>query len=264
MHCTKFMQRNPFETDLSRLHSNYCLAVQRDLKYSPGSPEITRLTLEVFDELQRTVLDESFTCTGAQAAFRQEMYRLGVYPELASPKATAGLARDLFTFVEEQKRGSTRFATFIAAFAGPRDLGEEEFESQLWEQLNRLHDLDRAHHRWDPRTSSDPDDPCFSYSFAGSACFVVGMHAGSSRVSRRFPYSMLVFNLHDQFERLRNSGAYEQMKAVIRQREMALQGSINPMLDDFGGSSEARQYSGRAVGPEWRCPFQARNGENGS
>ncbi|MBA3796937.1 MAG: YqcI/YcgG family protein, partial [Chloroflexi bacterium] len=42
------------------------------------------------------------------------------------------------------------------------------------------------------------------------------------------------------------------------QREVALQGSINPMLSDFGTRSEARQYAGREVDEEWRCPFTKR------
>ena len=46
------------------------------------------------------------------------------------------------------------------------------------------------------------------------------------------------------------------MKNMIRARDMAFQGSINPVLEDFGVNSEARQYSGRAVEDNWRCPFQ--------
>ena len=42
---------------------------------------------------------------------------------------------------------------------------------------------------------------------------------------------------------------------------MQLQGSINPMLSDFGEATEARQYSGRAVEDDWRAPFAA--GETG-
>ena len=36
---------------------------------------------------------------------------------------------------------------------------------------------------------------------------------------------------------------------------MALQGSINPVLSQFGKGSEAIQYAGRAVAADWRCPF---------
>lgn len=65
----------------------------------------------------------------------------------------------------------------------------------------------------------------------------------------------LVFNFHDQFECLRESGKYDGMQKVIRQRDMVLQGSINPVLDQFGLQSEARQYSGKPVDESWRCPF---------
>jgi FPC/CPF motif-containing protein YcgG len=66
-----------------------------------------------------------------------------------------------------------------------------------------------------------------------------------------------VFNAHHQFEKLREEGRYARMQEVIRCRERNLQGTLNPNLADFGTSSEARQYSGRPVEEEWRCPFHA-------
>ncbi len=68
----------------------------------------------------------------------------------------------------------------------------------------------------------------------------------------------MVFNLHDQFERLRASGAYGPMRAAIIRRDVALAGSPNPMLALHGSVSAARQYSGRAVGDHWQCPFSGR------
>ena len=35
-----------------------------------------------------------------------------------------------------------------------------------------------------------------------------------------------------------------------------LSGSINPMLARHGESSEARQYSGRVVDEDWKCPLK--------
>jgi hypothetical protein len=46
------------------------------------------------------------------------------------------------------------------------------------------------------------------------------------------------------------------MQQTIRRRDIALQGSTNPMLSDFGEQSEARQYSGRAVDAGWSPPFK--------
>ena len=65
-----------------------------------------------------------------------------------------------------------------------------------------------------------------------------------------------MFNLHDQFERLREEGLYERMRERILTRDVALAGSINPMLSRFGEESEARQYSGREVDDDWKCPFR--------
>ena len=45
------------------------------------------------------------------------------------------------------------------------------------------------------------------------------------------------------------------MRDKIRERDERLQGSTNPMVADYGASSEARQYSGRRVGPGWEAPF---------
>ena len=103
--------------------------------------------------------------------------------------------------------------------------------------------------------SGDPDDPHFSLSFGGEAFFVVGLHPNASRPARRFDRPVLVFNLHDQFERLREEGRYERMREAILERDAALAGSINPMLAKHGEVSEARQYSGRIIPDNWTCPF---------
>ena len=46
------------------------------------------------------------------------------------------------------------------------------------------------------------------------------------------------------------------MRERILERDMAISGSPNPMLARHGESSEARQYSGRAVTSDWTCPFK--------
>ena len=66
-------------------------------------------------------------------------------------------------------------------------------------------------------------------------------------------------NPHAQFERLRAEGRFARLRALIRARDIVLQGSSNPSLADFGERSEARQYSGRATEVEWRCPFHPRS-----
>ena len=49
---------------------------------------------------------------------------------------------------------------------------------------------------------------------------------------------------------------YDRVRDTIRKRDVQKNGSINPMLVDFGNRSEAPQYSGRAVNDGWECPFK--------
>ena len=164
----------------------------------------------------------------------------------------------LYDFTRDTiQRVTSEYATFIAIFERPGQTDEIEFENLFWKQLRLLHRHDAAQFDWDPNVASDPTDPHFSFSFGGQALYVIGMHANSSRTARRFPWPALVFNPHEQFERLRADGKWQRMQGTIRQRDVELQGTINPMLSDFGERSEARQYSGRAVGENWRAPFRA-------
>ncbi len=118
-----------------------------------------------------------------------------------------------------------------------------------------MHDLDSVRHAWDPRVSADPGDARFSFSVAGTAYFIVGLHAGSSRWARRFAWPTLVFNPHEQFSALRDSGGYDRMRTMIRGRDAHLQGTVNPALRDHGMLSEAAQYAGGDVADDWRCPL---------
>ena len=220
----------------------------------------TPLARHVHGRFRAHVLGPGFSCVGARAAFRNNTYRFGLYGEMGRPETTDTLAHDLCEYARERPSFGTDFATFVACFAGPAPGDEAEWERRLWSQLQGLHELDRRHHAWDPTVSSDPEDPGFSFSFAGTAYFVVGLHPASSRHARRFGWPTLVFNAHEQFERLRVRNLFGRVRDAVRERDYKLQGSLNPNLSDFGERSEARQYSGRAVEEGWRCPFRPRPG----
>lgn len=249
-------RNNPFDSELARANSAYASFVGGLLVREPSGEPVTPLEEFVHDSLRGLVLNPRFSCVGAKAAIRRGQYRAGLYGTVGSREATAGLARDLFEFVEDLPSIGGGFTTFLASFRGPKATDEVDFERLLWAQLQGLYEQDRLHHGWDPSVSSDPEDPNFSFSFAGRAFFVVGLHTSSSRYARRFAWPTLVFNVHEQFERLREGGRFARVRAVIRAREIDLQGSLNPNLSDFGELPEARQYSGRPVGEGWRCPFQ--------
>jgi uncharacterized protein len=202
---------------------------------------------------RQLVSDPRFPCLGAKAAFNSGSQTVRVFGELGSNESTAELAAALPAFT----KNPADYASFIAIFQGPRETTETEFEQLLWSQLRLLHTHDAVDADWAANVASDPADPHFSFSFAGQALYVIGMHANSSREARRFPWPVMIFNPHEQFERLRSDGKWKHMQASIRQRDLQLQGSVNPMLSDFGEQSEARQYSGRAVEEDWSAPFKA-------
>jgi FPC/CPF motif-containing protein YcgG len=204
--------------------------------------------------------DPGYPCLAAKGLRRRDDYRLRAYDALGSATASRALAADLGAFVRAVKQlGDDPLTVFVAVFAAPPSMGEREFERRLWIQLQRLHDRDVRSSPWDPTVSSDPGDPRFSFSFGGSALFVIGLHPDSSRLARRFAWPTLVFNPHAQFEDLRRQGHFDRLRDHIRERDVALQGSINPNLADFGDRSEARQYSGRdTTNGQWRCPFHPR------
>jgi FPC/CPF motif-containing protein YcgG len=255
---------NPFCGDLALVNSSYAAFRRKKLVRLPSDEPATPLMEFVHGSFRALVLNSKFSCVGAKAAVQSGGYRVGLYDALSSPESTAGLARDLFSFVEEQEDLGCDFTTFVASFAEPNVCDEARFERLLWAQLQRLHEEDRCHHGWDPSVSRDPEDPKFAFSFAGRAFFVVGLHPASSRFARRFAWPTLVFNAHYQFARLREEGRYARMQEVIRSRERKLQGTLNPNLGDFGVHSEARQYSGRPAEEDWRCPFRIGRGTDTS
>jgi FPC/CPF motif-containing protein YcgG len=203
------------------------------------------------------VSDASFPCLGAKASLNADSFLLLTYEELASSSSSEKLHGDLLGFTQSTVARTSEYASFIAVFRRPKVMGERTFERLLWSQLQQLHERDKEQVEWDPNVSSDPDDPRFSFSIGGHAYYVIGLHAQSSRFARRFPWPALVFNPHAQFEKLRSDGKWKRMQETIRERDLALQGSVNPMLSDFGETSEARQYSGRNVEPDWHPDFRA-------
>jgi FPC/CPF motif-containing protein YcgG len=200
--------------------------------------------------------DEAFPCVGAKSAIARDGIRFFEAGDLRAGDADARLLRDLQAFALGAADGAL-FTSFVALFPRTPALDEVGFEQALWQRLQALHDLDALDHGWDASVSNEPDSPHFSMSIGGRAFYVIGMHPGSSRQARRFHCAALVFNLHSQFEKLREDGRYDKLRECITERDVAFSGSRNPMLAVHGEASEARQYSGREVGAAWRCPFSA-------
>ena len=215
--------------------------------------------VEAFEE---TVVARGYPCVGAKGAIARRQVEAYFGRSLDSAWDDVELAQRLGRFARHYARRRPMFTTMVAFFPETPMLDEAGFERALWDRIASL----QAKDEWlgqplDPAIDGDPESPHFSLSFGGQGFFVVGMHPAASRPARRFDCPAMVFNLHDQFERLRADGRYEKMRDAILERDEALAGSLNPMLARFGTSSEARQYSGRAVGPDWQCPWPGRGKE---
>ena len=203
--------------------------------------------------LSERILGPEYPCLGARSVFKRERATVVLHDDLEAPETARALLEQLREYAStvDPEEG---FVSFVAGFRGPEVRDEKHFEEMLWALLQRLHDVDEQ--PWAPEVSADPNDPHFAFSVAGTPFFIVGLHPKASREARRMPLPVLVFNLHEQFESLREEGGFERMRDTIRRRDEELQGSINPMVSDHGETSEARQYSGRKLERAWEAPFE--------
>jgi uncharacterized protein len=200
-----------------------------------------------------------FPCVGAKAALSRQQIDFVVARRINSAWDDLRVLPALLDVIRRYREDRTLFRTFVVLFEDETTINEAQFEHYMWDRVQSLSDKDDwLGYRPDPSVDSDPQSPHFSLSFGGEAFFIVGLHANASRPARRFMRPALVFNLHDQFVALRARGQYEKMRSTIIERDIALAGARNPILARHGETSEARQYSGRAVPDDWECPYRRR------
>jgi len=201
------------------------------------------------------VLSPNYPCVPAVRSFERGEYMVELCTgEYGSGKAAAQLAKALRSFRARQKRTNEPFLSIYAVFEKIEGMSEAEHDRRFWDELSHLGAQSDA--QWDPLFDADPKSKRFCFSFDGEAFFVVGLHAGSARKARQFPYPAIVFNLYSQFEDLATKGAYDAVVRTNRKREMAFQGNLNPMVEKFADSWEAIAFSGMAHNENWVCPYQ--------
>lgn len=211
--------------------------------------------LLLIDQFSKFVLQEGYPCVGAQAAVNGKTFAIGNFDKMQLRTTPQNLAYGLMEYLVAMSNRPSNFLTYIAIFPNSYFTDEMQFEEQLWDLLKKLYIEDRKYFQWNPLYSQDPSESNFSFSFGEKGFFMVGMHPGSSRRARQFMYPSIAFNLQSQFDDLREKGRFDMMRDAIRERALDFQGSINPMLADYGEGLQAPQYSGRHVGDTWKCPF---------
>ncbi len=209
------------------------------------------------EDYKNFILNEEHPCIMAKSIFKMEKYHLNVYDDMFDKKIHHKILTDLKNYIDQYDFNENQFESFIAVFPNNKFANESDFEDALWNTLQSLHEVDDRN--WDSTVSDDGESPEFSFSLGGKAFYIIGLHPESSRMARQAPYTTLVFNLHHQFEKLREMGTYHAVRDTIRKNDAALQGHINPVLEDYGEDTEAKQYSGRKVEENWKCPFHKKS-----
>ena len=198
----------------------------------------------------------TFPCVAAKDAATKGHIKTMIAGHMACPNDDADILSFIYSFTEIFRKEEKGFHSAAIIFQQPVNITEELFEKFMWQRLRSLHEMDKQLYAHDSRVDADPSSPRYSFSLMGEAFFIIGMHPQSSRPARRFEYPVLIFNPHAQFEEMKKNMQFEKMKAIVRKRDIALAGSVNPMLTDFGEASEVFQYSGRAYGSNEECPFK--------
>ncbi len=205
--------------------------------------------------------EKEFPCVAAKAALASDQIKCMVAGHMACPQQDKELLHFLYDFVDDFRNADSLYHSAVIIFKQPLNLDEKLFDQLLWLRLQSLSNMDALQYEYDERVAYDPGSPDFSYSLKKEAFFVIGMHPSSNRNARRFKYPAIIFNPHIQFEELRQHGKYEPMQKAIRNRDDLYSGSVNPMLSDFGESSEAIQYSGMKYNEHWKCPLKINHGK---
>ncbi len=218
-------------------------------------------TPAIIEEYLTFLKNKEFPCVAARTAAIKQQIICMVADNMMCPKDDNTILQFLYAFVDEYRNSKEFYHSAAIIFRTPEFKNEEIFDEFLWQRLQALADFDAKNYGYDKRVDPDPSSENFSFSLKEEAFFIIGLHASSSRITRRFRYPTLVFNPHQQFEKLRELHRYEKMKKIVRKRDIAYSGSVNPMLADFGDASEVYQYSGRKYDDTWQCPLKVNHAE---
>lgn len=208
--------------------------------------------------------NKEFPCVAAKAALGRNQIKCFVAHNLMCPANDAEILNFLYEFIDCYRNSDELYHSAAIIFKGPTEISEEMFDTILWKRLQALSDLDAANYPYDNRVDMDPKSENFSFSLKGEAFFIIGLSPESNRHTRQFKYPTLVFNPHAQFQQLKETSKYANLQNVVRKRDIAFSGSINPMLSDFGNASEVYQYSGKLYDDQWKCPLKINHGKNNS
>lgn len=208
----------------------------------------------ILRDLSLHIGNKSFPCVMAKAVEKLAGITVSTADELESESSVMRIHQELSAFVD-RFRVKEQLSSFVLTCDENKYKKFEDFESDFWTFLKSLRDYDQQFFEHDARVSSDPGHHEFSFSVKSEAFFILMLHPDSPRLARRFKYPAIVFNPHIQFERMRLKGVFDKVRTLIRNKDKILQGSVNPMLSDFGERSEVFQYVGKVYAADETVPL---------
>lgn len=200
---------NPFCSQEAISYSNYCTLQQKE--FTPSKPVKGRMkqaTEQVASKLSAFVADLKKPAQQLGLNVRKKSCNFGVYPQLGSTAATAGLCRDLVNFLHDHKSGKAANPTFMAVFATPAKLSEEVFNAKVRDQIALLQKAAEPFFCIPETLKEHLLDDEQTIMFGGKAMKVVSIYRNTSNGQLKFDYPMLAFSLQKEI-----NSATEQLSA---------------------------------------------------
>jgi FPC/CPF motif-containing protein YcgG len=186
---------NPFCSEEAISHSNYCTLQQKEYTtIEPIKGRKKQATEKVASKLSAFVADQE-PQQALGFSTRKKSCSFGVYPELGSKKATAGLCRDLVIFLDDLRNGKIANTTYMAVFITPSRLSKEEFLQKVALQRELLQQATEPFYctpeSIEPSLLEDKD----LLMFGGKLLKMVSIYRNSSQGQLKFDYPMLAFSV---------------------------------------------------------------------
>ena len=190
---------NPFCSKEAISHSNYCTLLQKEYTSSESVPErMKQATDQVAQKLSTFVADLKKPRQELGLSTRKKSCSFGVYSQLGSTLATAGLCRDLVHFLQDQKNNKAPNPTFMAVFVTPAKLSENAFHRKVAEQLALLQKAAEPFYCTPESEAAKRQQDEQSLYFGGREMKVVSVYRNTSSGQLKFDYPMLAFTLQKE------------------------------------------------------------------
>ncbi len=148
-------------------------------------------------------------CRVASRSITRDEYCLGLYEHFGEGRNGKALESDLLWFADEVKRGRSPRLTMWAIFPNAEMWDDNDFDHALVRELTSVTTSSALQPSWASGGTLRVGDTSF---------FVVGMHPQSTKDSRRFPWTALVFNVFDQVDWLEREGVYAWIREAPQSR----------------------------------------------